>query len=1207
MKKINSNTKRVLLLVISFIACIALSLGISFAAFGGLTGDDDVFKIKAGVNVGSAITSTVGSGKIVPGDEVNLSATANITPANTDTEVVPTLIRAKLTFGGDLYIQPSISTQVTTFTDAVSQRSGYWVYYPDGYHYLCTTTANANVANTQLLKFVTPTNGVDITLAATVEIPLELTAAASGKYFNMTVRFEVVQAEIYTSPTDKLTDSQLTIGNEKVREVFGEFGSIIVIDETVLVENELYKLVLNNLDNKKYLYFGQYPQTIKSSDVTITNAAVDEKGYYTGSDGAKYALLTATPETTYDHNKASDGTLMEKNTEYYFKVEPLKWRVLNEDEDGTALIVCDNALQALAYQKYVKSITIDESEVYYINSSSASEGSYASTAPENTFANNYKYSNLRWFLNNEFLTKSFSDAQRNVIITTNVDNSALSTGNETNIYACENTFDKVFSLSYQELQNPEYGFESNGSIQDTDRAWKNTDYAKATGALTSTEASMGHSDEYTVDYEGSADTVLTRSPLLTASERMLLMMLGRGFSLGVNSYHSAVVPALNINLGDNTELVIKETEEYKLVQNFTDGKQYVYIGEYPQTIKASDVTITDAAVDEKGYYTGSDGAKYALQSVSLTTSQINQNMNIASDGTAMASGTQYYFKVEPLKWRVLNLNADGSVMLMANTILENLAYQPNTINDANNSSLKYVDSANASEGSYASSAPENTYANNYKYSNLRWFLNNEFLNNSFTDAQRNVIITTNVDNSASSTDSSSNPYACDNTFDKVFSLSHAELINDNYGFDTSYSNRDFNRAVKTSDYAKASGAYTCTEANVGTGDEYVPYISTGLYWTRSPMNSTSSNFSRAVNKGQVLNSNVSYLGAGNGVVPAINLNLNDGKELVLKQTDTYKLVHDNTTGLQYVYFGEFPQTIKASDVTITSDTADENGYYTGSDGERYVKHTKEINTFNDEQTYLYHGMHAASNGTALITGTDYYFKVEPLKWKVLNMRADGSALIWSDIALQSLSYQPNTIINSSLEYVDSANAPEGSYAASAPANTYASNYMYSNLRYFLNETFFNKYLSEAERSIVLTTNVDNSVESTKYYPADEGTDAEYICENTQDKVFALSIAELVDNVSLGFLKYNTIQLKRAPYMSDFAVATGLSWVTQSYADSSSFGLQPIVGTVEQIWTRTPMRDDASNISHNGRIMGVGYSAVGKDAAVMPALNINLND
>jgi hypothetical protein len=91
------------------------------------------------------------------------------------------------------------------------------------------------------------------------------------------------------------------------------------------------------------------------------------------------------------------------------------------------------------------------------------------------------------------------------------------------------------------------------------------------------------------------------------------------------------------------------------------------------------------------------------------------------------------------------------------------------------------------------------YPNNYQYSTLRAMLNGYdgsaysvdnftgrgFLDVAFTEAEKAYIATTAVDNSAATTDSSSNSYACTNTSDRIFALSYQDLVNTNYGFNSS--------------------------------------------------------------------------------------------------------------------------------------------------------------------------------------------------------------------------------------------------------------------------------------------------------------------------------------------------------------------------------------------------------------------------------------
>ena len=111
--------------------------------------------------------------------------------------------------------------------------------------------------------------------------------------------------------------------------------------------------------------------------------------------------------------------------------------------------------------------------------------------------------------------------------------------------------------------------------------------------------------------------------------------------------------------------------------------------------------------------------------------------------------------------------------------------------------------------------------NSYKDSDVRAWLNAEFYNTAFTDLQREIILTTTVDNSVSSTGTATNPYACEDTDDKIFLLSHKEVTNTDYGFVSRDSASDSAREMNPSDYSRATGAY-------------VSDAGTGYWWLRSP-------------------------------------------------------------------------------------------------------------------------------------------------------------------------------------------------------------------------------------------------------------------------------------------------------------------------------------------------------------------------------------
>lgn len=120
--------------------------------------------------------------------------------------------------------------------------------------------------------------------------------------------------------------------------------------------------------------------------------------------------------------------------------------------------------------------------------------------------------------------------------------------------------------------------------------------------------------------------------------------------------------------------------------------------------------------------------------------------------------------------------------------------------------------------------------------------------------QQKAIVTSEVDNSASSTGDSSNPYACENTLDKVFLLSDTEAFSG-----SSFSN-DAQRQLKVTDYAKGKGAYWKTETVAG------------CWWLRSPDNFLG-NIPRSVNDdgNSIYKVNCGY--NGSGVVPALLISL----------------------------------------------------------------------------------------------------------------------------------------------------------------------------------------------------------------------------------------------------------------------------------------------------------------------------------------------
>lgn len=251
-----------------------------------------------------------------------------------------------------------------------------------------------------------------------------------------------------------------------------------------------------------YIYFGVFPKTVLASDSTVTvnetkTIAVGTKKYCKGSDGNFYEKVK---ENSFGRTGTySDGTSVKQsdaNSYRYFKVEPIKWKVLTTNYNGPnrALLLCENVLTA--------------GVPYYVSRSHRILLKYDGIVE----ANNYKFSTIRAYLNgkyesnddsqaktyenNGFLQKAVTDAAQSLILETEVDNSKETTGwaeySYAEKYACANTTDKIFLLSESEVINSAYGFAAyDSSGQGSGRIRVATDYARATYAYQSKTAGEG--------------------------------------------------------------------------------------------------------------------------------------------------------------------------------------------------------------------------------------------------------------------------------------------------------------------------------------------------------------------------------------------------------------------------------------------------------------------------------------------------------------------------------------------------------------------------------------------------------------------------------------------------------------------------------------------------------------------------------------------
>lgn len=145
----------------------------------------------------------------------------------------------------------------------------------------------------------------------------------------------------------------------------------------------------------------------------------------------------------------------QKDKVYYFKRSPIKWRVLEETEE-TLFLLSEYSIECKQFHEK------DEPTIW-------------------------EKSSIREFLNHDFIMTAFNDDERECILETEIMNEYNPISFTQN---GEPTREKVFLLSFREVLNPRYGFDSY-MMESSARQAKNTDYARVMGALTNPEMGTG--------------------------------------------------------------------------------------------------------------------------------------------------------------------------------------------------------------------------------------------------------------------------------------------------------------------------------------------------------------------------------------------------------------------------------------------------------------------------------------------------------------------------------------------------------------------------------------------------------------------------------------------------------------------------------------------------------------------------------------------
>ena len=475
------------------------------------------------------------------------------------------------------------------------------------------------------------------------------------------------------------------------------------------------------------------------------------------------------PETGEDDVEHTD----EDGTKYIvradmkcYKSEPIKWRVLSVNEDGTdAFLISDQNLD-------VKSFYFGESE---------------GVAWENI---TWENSDIRAWLNDDFMKTAFTEEEQEAINETEIDNlknpyaseeEALEDGNDTT--------DKVYLPSLNEITSREYGFVPELKESDT-RLVLNTDFAVG--------GNGGNNGQYMLRTLGVAAPYVSHVTSYGDIPTWQLFSHGKGEECTIR-------PVLHLDLTktdlwtyagqvkqDKTEIApdatpVVPTPTPTVLPGVTMAPGQIY----PKNpvVYAEDLKKNTWDCIYFGKYYGSKFTPSVLSEAGEhEVGEHGDTMKVDENGNPyIVRHQEGYFYYEPIKWRVLSINEDGTdAFLLSDKVLDVYQY-------------------------YNEADVEITW----EKSDVRYWLGTDFFELAFSETEKDAILETEVktpDNKWSG-----EPGGND-TKDKVYLLSIEEALEPAYGF-SSDENEVETRKITPSDYSLA-------EQSLDRGDPSV-------YWLRS--------------------------------------------------------------------------------------------------------------------------------------------------------------------------------------------------------------------------------------------------------------------------------------------------------------------------------------------------------------------------------------
>ena len=501
--------------------------------------------------------------------------------------------------------------------------------------------------------------------------------------------------------------------------------------------------------------------------------------------GHRYRRVNGAGAVSASGSRSQHYRWKDTNEWHYFEYAPMKWRVLKVTNGGQALLLADRIPDVCVYND----VLADAS---------------------------WEQSHLRQWLNTTFLDRAFTSAEQSAIMVTAVENVpnyyfGTSSGPDTN--------DKVFVLSENEVfagkNAVSYGFYPGDELNDYARRFTTTLYAKCRGAWwSSSEGKLGNAfwgtrtNGYTMantTFVGDAGDIYNRGIVVTCDDIGVLPAINVDLSIAEWQASTDVVSTnINKEQGERHEAyytgdAYRELQSPWVKDPLTFGHETLWscltFGSYP----ASEVVgSTFDAVDSYALNEGEviqdasllERLKAAIWTDDDDTEIDGQRYHRINGAGAVTAASDranhyrwkdvneyHYFAYQPIKWRVLKIRGSKATLLA------------DRMPDSHPFHLTAEDT-------------------DWSRSDLRAWLNNEFLQRAFSEQERQAILDTENDNARNSYyGTSSGPF----TTDQVFLLSANEIyaspLATDYGFYAGSGIDDPAKRFRSTLYAKCRGAW----------------------------------------------------------------------------------------------------------------------------------------------------------------------------------------------------------------------------------------------------------------------------------------------------------------------------------------------------------------------------------------------------------------